>query len=97
FLKTCNTENAGLGVFIARTAEEFDAHLGAIRERQRRFDLSRKLVVQQEIIGENRSFQVLLDPGARDEIQVVALSDQLVEADGKTYRSSVNHAITASS
>src|SRR5262249_8123140 len=26
---------------------------------------------------------------------VIALSDQLVQADGKTYRSSINHAITA--
>jgi hypothetical protein len=95
FLKTCNTENSGLGVFIARSAGEFDAHLDAIRERQVRFGLSRQLVVQQELSGRNRSFQVLLDPGAREEIQVVALSDQIVEADGKTYRSSLNHAITA--
>jgi hypothetical protein len=95
FLKTCNTESAGLGVYIAATAEEFDAHLAAIRDRQQRFDLSRRLVVQREIIGKNRSFQVLLDPSARDTVQVVALTDQLVEADGKTYRSSINHPITA--
>jgi hypothetical protein len=95
FLKTCNTESAGLGVYIAATAEEFDAHLATIKGRQVQFDLSRRLVVQQEIVGQNRSFQVLLDPAHRDEIQVVALTDQLVEADGKTYRSSINHAITA--
>lgn len=94
FLKTCNTESAGKGVFIAATAEEFEATLASIRESQRRFDLSRRLVVQPEIIGKNRSFQVLLDPSDRDTIQVVALTDQLVEADGKTYRSSINHAIT---
>lgn len=94
FLKTCNTESAGLGVYIAATEDEFDAHLSAIRDRQRRFDLSRRLVVQREIIGKNRSFQVLLDPSDRDHVQVVALTDQLVEADGKTYRSSINHAIT---
>jgi len=95
FLKTCNTESAGLGVHIARSEGEFAGHLAAIREQQRRFDLSRRLVIQPEIIGKNCSFQVFLDPERRDEIQVVALSDQLVEADGKTYRSSVNHAILA--
>ncbi|APR79148.1 Hypothetical protein A7982_04495 [Minicystis rosea] len=94
FLKTSNTESAGLGVYIARTAEEFEAQLATIREHQKRFDLNRRLVVQPEIIGKNRSFQVLLDPRARDEVQVIALTDQLVEADGKTYRSSINHAIT---
>lgn len=94
FLKTCNTENAGLGVFIARTVGEFEAHLATIRGQQARFGLRRELVVQPEIVGENKSFQVLLDPESRGEIQVVALSDQLVEADGKTYRSSINHAIT---
>src|SRR5262249_20269877 len=65
FLKTCNTENAGLGVFIARSPEEFDAHLAGIRERQQRFGLSRRLVVQEELSGKNRSFQVLLDPDDR--------------------------------
>ncbi|MCC6522995.1 MAG: hypothetical protein IT373_10070 [Polyangiaceae bacterium] len=94
FLKTCNTENAGSGVFIAATAAEFEAELAKIRDKQARFGLSRRLVVQPEIRGTNKSFQVFLDPKAPGEIQVVALSDQLVEADGKTYRSSVNHAIT---
>ncbi len=94
FLKTCNTENAGLGVYIARDADELERHVQTIREQQARFGLRRQLVVQPEIRGKNRSFQVLLDPEQRGEIQVVALSDQLVEADGKTYRSSINHPIT---
>lgn len=97
FLKTCNTENAGTGVFIARTPKEFEAELAGIRTKQAQFGLSRRLVVQPEIVGDNKSFQVLLDPRARGRVQVVALSDQLVEADGKTYRSSVNHEITADS
>ncbi|MFT3770341.1 MAG: hypothetical protein QM820_33355 [Minicystis sp.] len=95
FMKTCNTESAGLGVYIARSPEDFEAHLASIRDRQKRFDLNRSLVIQPEIIGKNRSFQVLLDPTAKDTVQVIALTDQLVEADGKTYRSSINHAITA--
>jgi hypothetical protein len=95
FLKTCNTESAGMGVHIARSPEEFSAHLAAIRENQARHGLSRKLVIQQEITGRNCSFQVLLDPSTPDEVQVVALTDQLVEADGKTYRSSINHPIHA--
>lgn len=95
FLKTCNTENAGKGVFIANDAKEFELNLAEIRNAQKTFQLSRRLVVQPEIRGDNKSFQVLLDPRAPNAVQVVALSDQLVEADGKTYRSSVNHPITA--
>jgi hypothetical protein len=94
FLKTCNTESAGTGVYIARTLEEFEAHLATIRNKQQAFDLRRSLVIQPEIRGRNQSFQVMLDPRRRDEIQVVAVTDQLVEADGKTYRSSINHPIT---
>lgn len=95
FLKTCNTESAGKGVYIANDRAEFDARLAEIKEMQERFDLSRRLVIQPEIRGRNCSFQVLLDPRDRHSVQVVALTDQLVEADGKTYRSSVNHPITA--
>lgn len=84
-----------MGVFIARSPEEFQAHVTAIRDKQSRFQLNRRLVIQPEIRGKNCSFQVLLDPKVRDSIQVVALSDQFVEADGKTYRSSTNHPITA--
>src|SRR5262249_10799900 len=92
---TCNTENAGVGVFIADTAEEFMAHLTEIRGRQRTFGLNRRVVIQPEIEGRNMSFQVLLDPRDRDQVQVVVLTDQIVQADGKTYLASVTHAITA--
>ena len=67
----------------------------SIRQKQAQFDLRRTLVLQPEIIGANKSFQVLLDPSEPEHVQVVALTDQLVEADGKTYRSSINHPITA--
>ena len=95
FLKTSNTESAGMGVYIASSPADFEAHLTTIREAQERFGLNRRLVIQPEIIGVNKSFQVLLDPREPDTIAVVALSDQLVEADGKTYRSSRNHPIIA--
>lgn len=94
FVKTCNTESAGAGVHIATTRDEFDALLAELRARQQRFGLNRRVVIQPEIVGRNRSFQVFLDPARRDEIQIVALTDQLVEADGKTYRASINHPIT---
>lgn len=95
FLKTCNTESAGAGVFIVRTEGEFEQQLAVLREKQRQFGLSRRLVIQPEIVGQNRSFQVFLDPKNKGQIQVVALTDQLVEADGKTYKASVNHPISA--
>ncbi len=95
FIKTCNTESAGAGVFIANSPEEFTAHLTGIREKQKRYSLERVIVIQPEIKGKNRSFQVLLDPREREHIQIIALTDQLVEDDGKTYKASINHPITA--
>jgi hypothetical protein len=95
FLKTCNTETAGLGVHICVDEDDFRRHLDALRERQARYSLNRTLVVQRELTGRNRSFNLFLDPATPDEIQVIALTDQLVEADGKTYRGSVNHPINA--
>ena len=49
--------------------------------------------MQPELTGQNRNFQVFLDPRNPDTIQVIALTDQLVEADGKTYLGSVNYPI----
>ncbi|MBL8684811.1 MAG: hypothetical protein JNK05_36885 [Myxococcales bacterium] len=95
FLKTCNTESAGAGVFIANTEDDYHRLLQELREKQARFGLNRKLVIQPEVKGRNRSFQVFLDPSDVEHISVVAITDQLVEADGKTYKASINHAITA--
>ena len=95
FLKTCNTESAGRGVEICSTEDEFVRILADLRSNQARFGLSRTLVVQPELTGRNRSFQVFLEPEHRDEIQVVGLSDQFVEADGKTYKGSVNYPVAA--
>ncbi|MFN7134840.1 MAG: hypothetical protein ACK4N5_22360, partial [Myxococcales bacterium] len=93
FLKTCNTEAGGAGVFIANDRQGFDAHLAQLKANQQKWNLSRRIVIQPEIRGRNRSFQVFLDPSRPDEVQVVAVTDQLVEDDGKTYRASVNHPI----
>lgn len=95
FLKTCNTESAGAGVFIARDEGEYERVLADIREKQAKYGLNRKLVIQPEVKGRNRSFQVFMDPSSPEQISVVAITDQLVEADGKTYKASINHAITA--
>lgn len=95
FLKTCNTETAGQGVYICKDEDEFIRILELLKEKQAKFNLNRKLVIQREVIGRNASFNVFLDPNHRDEIQVVALTDQLVEADGKTYKGSINHPVTA--
>ena len=92
YLKTCNTEAAGAGVFVCNNAQEFDARLGEIRAKQKAHNLNRTLIVQPEIVGRNRSFQVFLDPKEPDSIQVITLTDQLVEPDGITYRGSVNYA-----
>jgi len=96
-LKTCNTESAGHGVHIAQTELEFETTVASLRDAQARYGLSRMLVVQPEIQGVNKSFQVLLDPANRDRIQIIALSNQLVEDDGKTYQSSVNNPIEITS
>ena len=94
YLKTCNTENAGEGVFPVGSEEEFLAELEGIRDRTRRYGLNRTLVIQPEIVGDNKSFQVFLDPEEPDRIPVVALTDQLVSPDRKKYAGSVNHVVT---
>jgi hypothetical protein len=95
YLKTCNTENAGEGVFPVADLAEFRAALEEIRERTRRYDLNPTLVLQPEIVGQNKSFQVFLDPRDPERLSVVALTDQLIGADGKKYAGSVNHVVTA--
>lgn len=95
YLKTCNTENAGEGVFPVQNLEEFHDALGEIRQRTERFGLNRTLVLQPEIVGQNKSFQIFLDPGHSDSIPVIALTDQLIGDDGKKYAGSVNHQVTA--
>jgi hypothetical protein len=95
FLKTCNTETAGRGVEICENEADFLRHLETLRRKQAAFGLSRSLVIQREILGTNHSFNVLIDPGRPEEIQVLAITNQLVEADGKTYRGSQNFPPTA--
>ncbi len=91
YLKTCNTEAAGAGVFVCNNPSEFSSHLENIRARQKAHNLNRTLIVQPEIVGRNRSFQVFLDPKEPQTIQVITVTDQLVEDDGITYRGSVNY------
>jgi len=94
FVKTCNTESAGEGVFPVETLEEFREAVESIRAKTLKYDLSRTLVLQPEVVGRNKSFQVFLDPARPDEIPVVALTDQLVGEDGKKYAGSINHDLT---
>jgi len=94
YLKTCNTENAGEGVFPCDSTEEFLAELEGIRRRTRQYELNPILVIQPEIVGQNKSFQIFLRPQEPDRIPVVALTDQLVDPDGKKYRGSLNHVVT---
>ncbi len=95
YLKTCNTENAGEGVFPVASLEEFHAAVEEIRDKTRRYDLNRTLVLQPEIVGQNKSFQIFLDPDHPNRIPCVALTDQLIGPDGKKYAGSVNHVVTA--
>lgn len=95
YLKTCNTENAGEGVFPVSDLDEFHASLEEIRERTKRYGLNRTLVLQPEIVGQNKSFQIFLNPDDRQRVPVVALTDQLIADDGKKYAGSVNHAVSA--
>jgi len=94
FIKTCNTESAGEGVYPVETLEEFREAVETIRAKTLKYDLVRTLVLQPEVVGRNKSFQVFLDPTHPDEIQVVALTDQLVGPDGKKYAGSINHDLT---
>jgi hypothetical protein len=95
FLKTCNTESAGEGIHPVASLEEFSTALDEVRAKTRRFELNPLLVIQPELVGTNKSFQVFLHPDGRREIPVVALTDQLIGPDGKKYAGSINHNITA--
>jgi hypothetical protein len=94
FIKTCNTESAGEGVFPVETLAEFRTELEGIRDKALQYDLNRTLVLQPEVVGTNKSFQVFLDPARPEQIAMVALTDQLVGADGKKYAGSINHDLT---
>ena len=94
FIKTCNTESAGEGVYPVETLDEFREAVETIRAKALKYDLNRTLVLQPEVIGTNKSFQVFLDPARPGEIAVVALTDQLIGADGKKYAGSINHDLT---
>ncbi len=95
FLKTCNTESAGEGIYPVADLVEFRQALDEIRTKTRGFDLNPLLVIQPELIGTNKSFQVFIHPDGRPEIPVVALTDQLIGPDGKKYAGSINHHVTA--
>ncbi len=95
YIKTCNTENAGEGVFPCNDLAEFMSELEGIRSRTRQYDLNPTLVIQPEVVGDNKSFQIFLRPDEPNRIPVVALTDQLVDPDGKKYRGSLNHVVTA--
>ena len=94
YLKTCNTENAGEGVFPVASVEQFTETLEQIRQRTRAYGLNHTLVLQPEILGQNKSFQIYIDPTTPQRIQVVALTDQLIGDDGIKYAGSVNHVVT---
>jgi hypothetical protein len=94
FIKTCNTEAAGEGVFPVSTREEFIATIDRLRGQIEKHGLNDLLVLQPEIQGKNKSFQVLLDPTNPREIPVIALTDQLIAQDGKSYAGSINHQVT---
>jgi hypothetical protein len=95
FIKTCNTEAAGEGVFPVATEQEFITVIERLKQEISSHKLNSLIVLQAEISGKNKSFQVLLDPRNPREIPVIALTDQLIQADGKSYAGSINHQITA--
>ncbi len=94
FVKTCNTETAGDGIHPSASLDEFRSSLEAIRAKTLKHDLNRTIVIQPEVVGENKSFQIFLDPARPDEVPVVALTDQLIGPDGKKYMGSINHDLT---
>ncbi|MCB9030719.1 MAG: hypothetical protein H6619_06665 [Deltaproteobacteria bacterium] len=96
FVKTCNMENSGAGVSRITCIEEFRAKIADLkREYAGKDHLNQTVIIQPMIKGKNRSFQVFLDPKHPELVPVVALTDQLMEADGVSYGGSINHEISA--
>ncbi len=96
YVKTSDTESAGRGVF--RVESELEA-ITVINDSIKRFHatpgLQSVVIIQPAIKGVNKSFQVLITDEWRSNLQVVALTDQLVGQNGVTYAGSVNHEVTA--
>lgn len=94
FLKTCNTENAGVGVHPVATIEEFRAAVGAIRALTERYALNHTFVIQPEVSGTNFCFQVFLRHDPESRLEVVSVARQFIGADGKSYAGSRTVEIT---
>ena len=95
YLKTCNTESAGAGVWRIHDKKEFFDTIREIEENTLKYNLSPQVIIQPEIIGINKSFQVFIDPLKPEEIQIIALTNQIVGEDKIRYIGSVNLDITS--
>jgi hypothetical protein len=95
FIKTCNTEANGAGVFPVSSLAEFRDVVQRVQASTVENNLNPLLVIQPEVVGENKSFQVLIDPEKPGEVQVITLTDQLMDDDGVTFMGNINHTVTA--
>ncbi len=94
YLKTCNTETASVGVYRICDYPSFTSLISEIRLKTLEFNLDETIILQPEITGVNKSFQVFIDSNYSDDVQVIALTDQIIGEDKVTYMGNLNHQIT---
>ncbi len=94
YVKTCNTENASAGVWRVENQREFEALVEKIRTNTKAHNLSPLIVLQPEILGVNKSFQVFISLEQGADIQVVALTNQIIGPDKVSYAGNINLPIT---
>ena len=92
YVKCCNTESGSGGVYrVDATSDlneawhKFATLLLDLNKTRSTFGLKSELVLQPEVVGENHSLQVFIDPKRPEDIQVVGISKQLNGEDGFSY------------
>ena len=94
YLKTCNTESTGRGVFPVTSLEEYRSTIATLKAKAQSMNLSNLLVIQPELTGENKSFQVFM---GNNQLGLVADATQLIADDGKTFAGNINHTVNQES
>lgn len=94
YVKTNNTENTGDGVFKCDTPRQYVSTVTKLYDDAMKHGLDLEIVLQPRIEGDNRSFQFFLDPSTPETIDVLSISRQLIEEDGKTYLGNENPPLT---
>lgn len=92
FVKTCNTECSGRGVYLVKTAAEFEALINQLKATANKNDLSQTVILQPKLTGEEKCFEIFINETG--DTSLLSISKQRIAADGKTYAGSTSCEVT---